>query len=1025
MTSPGRSDVHRDRLATILQQNRKKILENWFSILRQKWTGQAESKLSILEQKIAVQEDLFSLLIGDARHSLINLDCASSQKYSVLDLFDEAVSLENAILSLFHGTHIPRDERKLLNSIVHEQILARVRDLLRDTLDLLYCLTEGGQRGYCQTDKEGKVVCANREMHRLLGREFAPGEGLKELFIKSDWTFLDEVFSGKHGDSPGLRRLYLNSPDNKAIPVGAEVCPMDIGGQRQGWYVCLVDLSRQHQTELGVFENLPVGLARVDLDGNFHYANRKFLESLELEDQGWCGKSLKDFLRGEDLKKVEEQIERRRHGQCGEYEVSFTRKSGHKVPVKIYAVPETDLAGKEIGSIAVIRSMELDKAIAKMHELMASEEKWEDMLRKVIQEVKPFIPYDLGTVLEISPNQKHIRRLLTEPFIAESQKMVRWAVPNKVQEWLAEQKKILIIDDMETFLSQPNFLETEKDKMVQEFLRQGYCSCIRLPIIKKEHLASVPLASISLYSKEKGYYNETHEEVLKALPLDKAVRLALYQQKEEESRFFGKVIKKISAEGRDFREVADTLVNDLRDHYGWGNVAFFRADEDLNLLHLVEQENSPDTLPIPEGYTQPLNKGVLGWVYENKEDVNIGNVKEDPRFKGIYISPWRRKGSISVDNAGSELCLRVATEHACFILNIEDRSLNAFSDKDFNALKDFRDQAKAVLERSWINHALSAALDSTSDAIIFTDRKGRITKANPTAVSLLRYREEEMEGLFLKDYFQDAKLAEEAIKKRYFPTQEVVWLNKDKESVRLLLSASPLPEEEFGGKIFTGKNLAEKDWVERLEDLEKLYQEIAIQMKTPLSLAFAWLKGLIRKDPQSKEAMDLEKVIKQLRKVDLTFDRLSLYDYDEEKSWFPVHELELGLEEVLLNVRDDLPEGDWQRIVKPSRPLPTLRGDLFQLTFCVETILAHLLQVIPEDDKVEIRVESDGERIVMEFSGVCPEIQDSQLNRALAAIATGENLIDRFMKNHDGEYQKRKDGNRMFFCLNLPAAKGD
>jgi PAS domain-containing protein len=534
---------------------------------------------------------------------------------------------------------------------------------------------------------------------------------------------------------------------------------------------------------------------------------------------------------------------------------------------------------------------------------------------------------------------------------------------------------------------------------------------------------------VSFYSKEKAYYKEPHRELLMTLPMDKAVRLALYQQKEEESKFFDEVIHKMSAEGKDFVKVAETLVEDLSVHYGWGNVAFFRADEDLNLFRLLYQKSSPETQEIPEGYTQPLNEGVLGWVYEKKEDVNIGDAREDLRFKGIYISPWKKIGSNWEDTTGSEICLLLTTEHACFILNIEDPTLDAFSDKEFSALKRFRDQAKTILEHSWITHALSAALEITSEAIIFTDRQGRITKANPAAVYLLGHTEEkEMKGLLLKDLFQDAKLAEKAIHERYFPTQEVIWLDKFKKSVRLLLSASALPEKEFGSKIFTGKSLAEKDWVERLGHLEKLYQEIAIQMKTPLSLAFSWLKGVIHKNRESEEAIVLDKVIRQLRKVDLTFDRLSLYDYDEKRGWFPAHKLELGFEEVLQKVRDDLPECDWERIVDSSPPpLPILRADLFQLTFCVETILAHLLQVIPEDDKVQMKVSSPGERIIMEFSGNClenvrdDEAKDSPLNRALAAIATGENLIDRFMREHDGEYQKRREGSRTVFCLIFPA----
>jgi hypothetical protein len=166
--------------------------------------------------------------------------------------------------------------------------------------------------------------------------------------------------------------------------------------------------------------------------------------------------------------------------------------------------------------------------------------------------------------------------------------------------------------------------------------------------------------------------------------------------------------------------------------------------------------------------------------------------------------------------------------------------------------------------------------------------------------------------------------------------------------------------------------------------------------------------------------------MKQLRKVDLTFDRLSLSDFDKEQGWFPTHKLLLGLDEVLDHVKNDLPEGDWQRIdYSSSQPLPALRGDLFQLTFCVETILSHLLGVIPEDEKIQVKVSSSDDHLVVEFSGVYPEIQDTQPSRALAAAALGENVIDRFMANHDGTYLKERDGNRKIFRLTVPVVQGE
>ena len=125
MIPPGPFTVNRERLATILQEHHQKILDDWFAILRQKWTGQGERKLSNLKQKFDDQPDPFAFLMGNAEPPPINIDCATSQEYSVLDLFDATVSLEDAILNVLHEPQISGDERDQLGSMVREQILSQ------------------------------------------------------------------------------------------------------------------------------------------------------------------------------------------------------------------------------------------------------------------------------------------------------------------------------------------------------------------------------------------------------------------------------------------------------------------------------------------------------------------------------------------------------------------------------------------------------------------------------------------------------------------------------------------------------------------------------------------------------------------------------------------------------------------------------------------------------------------------------------------------------------------------------------
>ncbi|MEJ2671159.1 MAG: PAS domain S-box protein, partial [Deltaproteobacteria bacterium] len=468
MTPPSPVRIDPEILVKVLEQHREKIYQNWFTALRQEWTGEAQKKkkLSFFEQKIADGQDLLSLLLAysgktEAYYQYIcsftNLEFINSPKYSVLDVFDEAAALEDSILNLFQDLQFSEDERQSLSLMVHKEILGLVKALLCSTADLLASLVDGGMRGYCQVDDEGRIVCADQEFQDLLkrarSRKPEPGEHLEELFVESDRAFFAKAFADPEATPPGSQRLHLAAYQKAPIPVGTELCPIVMDGQRRSWYVCLVDLSALVEREKEVYESLPVGLVQVDLQGNFRYANRKFSEILGLEQHEWQGKDLWEFLLDEEAReKVKKGIMERREGKQGEYETKFTRKSGKEVPVQIYAVPERNLQKEIIGSFAIIRSLEQEKASARvqkavtgMHELMAKEEKWDKMLDKVIQEAKPFILYDLCIVSEISPDQKHIRRLRALPPIKNGMShMGRWETPDEMTRWLKEQRETLI-----------------------------------------------------------------------------------------------------------------------------------------------------------------------------------------------------------------------------------------------------------------------------------------------------------------------------------------------------------------------------------------------------------------------------------------------------------------------------------------------------------------------------------------------------------------------------------------------------
>ncbi len=109
-----------------------------------------------------------------------------------------------------------------------------------------------------------------------------------------------------------------------------------------------------------------------------------------------------------------------------------------------------------------------------------------------------------------------------------------------------------------------------------------------------------------------------------------------------------------------------------------------------------------------------------------------------------------------------------------------------------------------------------------------------------------------------------------------------------------------------------------------------------------------------------------------------------------------------------------------------------IQGDLYQLKFCVRTILSFLTRFLPETEDARILMDvSKGENGVrVTFCESLPNevhtepwiYQSFQSERAALDLVLGEDAIRGFMQRHSGEYSRRVDSqNQTIFGLTLPS----
>jgi PAS domain S-box-containing protein len=224
---------------------------------------------------------------------------------------------------------------------------------------------------------------------------------------------------------------------------------------------------------------------------------------------------------------------------------------------------------------------------------------------------------------------------------------------------------------------------------------------------------------------------------------------------------------------------------------------------------------------------------------------------------------------------------------------------------------------------------------------------------------------------------------------------------------------------------------------QRLESLRDLHYEVAMQTKTPLSIAFSTLSRL-REKPTGDISGAIKKVLRHLKKVDLTFDRLILFEQNVErdKNIFPYNESLLSIPKVIDELIAGFPLIETDMIdFKPNRTgLPRVRGDLYQISFCIESILSYFLRMATKKDKIIIHVYSDDNKVIIQIRGLAPKIssddnqnyRDTKLaGKTLVDLALGADIIGKFIKNAGGQiFEPKRLEKELEIMFSLPAAHG-
>ena len=763
-----------------------------------------------------------------------------------------------------------------------------------------------------------------------------------------------------------------------------------------------------------VFDYTPLGVIKVDTNGNCEYANKKF--NAIAGSLGFAGHNLRELFPDESNRAViDEQLRRRfEDRRPDDYDVVLTRLDNQRsVPVRVAATPVLDSLGRAVGAIAIFRALTFENAVKRITHAIAHCQSSKELLKVVANEVRKLISFDQLHVSAYSADKKYVRSFFDDPQFDPEFK-VRWFKMSPAMARFAARQDVGKVDDMEEYYGRPGFVSLHEEDLKKQGWTERPRSLLRCPVARRGRV----VASLSIGRRKPNSFSEAQYELFRSLPLREAVTMALYLEDKQSLKFRLDLMRRIFKDWENQEKVASVIVTKLLEQNDWDHAAFFHVDEKRQEIRLLSQKaknDNPEFL-LPAGYKQGVDSGVLGLVYRKQRSVNVGDIARDVEFKGIAINLFKAQML-------SEVCLPVVIDdRVCWMLNLEDSRVNAFSSDEVAGLEVILDELKSLLQGVLARHFVETTIDSASDAIIAVDGAGTINKVNPAGEILLGYEHGTLNGMTVLKVLDSPGLLDQVTDGLRLSCEQVTLRREDGTTLAVLLSASPLPKA-LGGAVFLARDLSLTKRLQELEYLGRVHRELAIQTKTPLTLAFSWLERLRASDEGT-----VTNIIQELRMVELTFDRLALYEQHE--GILPTNKMLLDISEVTRSVLNSLPEFEIKKIAfKAEAKLPWLRGDHFQLAFCIRAILVYLLRFVPEKEYIVFGVKGENDVVVIRIKGILPDLSEAalpgeraeSLRRVLVDIALGENILRSFIHANGGVYhQPIRDGNWIHFRMDLP-----
>ncbi len=239
--------------------------------------------------------------------------------------------------------------------------------------------------GIIHFDQEGTIVDCNNKLLEIMGAKRKAVVGFNMLRVLKDEHMRRVLIRALSGEIGRYEGDYLSLSGNKLTTLRAIYsCITSEDGKFLGAAGLFEDISEQKKAERALreseeryrtlVETMSDGLLVRDERNTIAYVNPRLCHMWEYKREEIIGRPLVNFLDEANRLVLDEQLILRRKGVMDHYELTWTAKSGRKVPTIMSPKPIFDSSGSFKGSFVVItditRRKEAEDALRKARDTL-------------------------------------------------------------------------------------------------------------------------------------------------------------------------------------------------------------------------------------------------------------------------------------------------------------------------------------------------------------------------------------------------------------------------------------------------------------------------------------------------------------------------------------------------------------------------------------------------------------------------------------------------------------------------------